>query len=365
MTKQKSLTTTTNDAGVMETERQGPITQQDVADAAGVSRALVSCVLNGRAEEFGISPKTAERIRQTAAEMDYVPNAAARSLKRLGTATIGVLLANFQLDWAHRVQVGMEEVFEDTEFTPIFAPRGWSAKRERKEIEWFLERRVDGLVICVPIPGNEDCYQKVMRLGTPVIFFSDILRTMPHANQVLWDSGQVVREAVRHLCEIGRKRIAFYGHGYQTVMTMARKRAYEDALVEFGLEYDPAIDLLGERVYEDQYGEYRTQLIHDFFFSGPNPPDAVVALNDAEGLGLLRHFIEVEKVRVPEDIAIVGLGDLAALGPNKMQLTTLREPLGRMGRIAAQSILRLINEPSTPPVNEVVQHVELLRRDTT
>lgn len=356
----------TIDDQVMQTnsfQARGAVTQQQIADRVGLSRATVSYVLNDQTKKFGISPQTAENIRQTAAEMGYVPNAMARSLKNQRTATIGVLVADFQLDWTHRIQVGMEKVLGDTEFTPIYAPRGWDAQRERKEIDWFLERRVDGLIICVPIMENLDYYQSLRQMGLPVLFFGDLLKGMEDAHYVLWDAAEAVKAGMAHLYEAGKRRIGFFGYGQKALATLARSDAYWQSLEDLGLPYDPSIHYLSDPPVLGNVGWQ--QRFFRFFQGHGNPLDGLMALNDAVTIGLM-NFAEKEMQKsIPEDIALVGMGNLPVIGPGNKRLTTLEEPLQQMGELAARGILTLIENPDSGPFQKWVRHNRLIIRDTT
>jgi LacI family transcriptional regulator len=350
-------------------ERRRAITQTEIARALGISRATVSFVLNGRGDDFGIREETSRRVLEMAGKLQYIPNAMARSLKSKHTGTIAILVADFQLNWTHRVQVGIERTLSvgpESRFTPLFAPRGWSAERERREIDWFLEHRADAIIVCVPIPSNRSYYRRVMELGVPLMFIGDTLDDMPDANYVIWNSSEAVKVGMHHLYDIGRRRIAFFGIGEDTVMTRARYRAYKESIQELGLILDPKRIFMetvsrSEKILSKGWREAFRRLL----LEGEDRPDAVFALNDALALGLLDFLQSTPGVRVPEDIAIMAMGGLPIQGAGGERITTMDEPLEILGERAAQCTLELLKSPAQQPHQVVITHDHLLIRDTT
>lgn len=352
-------------------ERRRPITQSTIARKLGVSRATVSFVLNGRGEEFGISPDMRKRVLEVAKELMYVPNAMARSLKSQGTGTVAILVADFSFNWVHRLQLGIDRVLgPEGRLTPMFAPRGWDAARERREIDWFLQRRADAIVVCVPIPENLDYYRHITELGVPLLFFGDTLVEMPEANFVIWNAAPAVKLGMRHLYDIGRRRIGFFGVGESTRMTLTRHQAYLDSMEELGLPRDPRWEFMDTVTHLGrEQGSWRATFLHELIHRlvlAPTPrPDAMFSLNDALVLALLDKLLDAPECRIPEDLAIVGVGDLPIFGPRGERFTTLHEPLEEMGQQTAHAVLRLLDDTSSEPQQIIVEHSQLLIRETT
>lgn len=346
-----------------------PVTQRDIANALGLSKATVSYVLAGQAAARRISPDTITRVEEKARELGYRPNIVARSLTTRRTGTVGVLASGFGLDWLSRVYSGMEEVFTREEVFPLFGVRHWEPEREHRELEQLLMRRVDGLLVCTPMGANRDLYLDIQRSGTPIVLLGDTLDGLDEISAVVWDASEALRRLVAALAAAGRRRFAFLGTRHDTVYTMKRVEAFRSAVGAAGLEvredwiiWDPLPPL-------PHYPDNPVPTTVFGWAECGNPadrPDALVCLNDNVASRLLNAML-TSSHRVPEDFAIVGLGDLAvpsrAIGGHT--LTTSREPLPEIGAAGAQLLMELVANPRRDPVVEVLETAEPVQGTTT
>lgn len=317
--------------------------------------------MRGQAERQRISAETAERVHAAAREMGYVPNVMARALRRQRSHSIGVLMMNLQFGWAESVIESMNEVLGESDYTPFIAIHQMVPQRARKEVLSCLERRDEG-VIYQPVPGETESYSRLQRAGVPVIFLGDRPEDVPDVSFVGWDSGPAARTAVQHLIETGRKRIGYLGVDYPLEMTRARYAAYEAALREAGLDPDDRwiakapLDWRGER--------FLNQSVDRMFAPGCDPPDAIFAGSDALALTVL-EFLHDRGLRVPDDVAVMGMGDLPMARHSTVSLSTMKEPTEGIGRQAAQLMLDLIADRGKGPVHRLIRCDELKARRTT
>jgi LacI family transcriptional regulator len=342
----------------------GAITAEELARRLGVSRATVSIVLRGDAVRRKISPATTRRVLDAAREHNYVPNQAARMLRRQRTDMIGVIFPNFRLDWAERAMTGMLAVLEPTPYTPFVATHRFDPALFAKEALSSLERRDDAL-ICHPLPDMGDVHARLASGSMPVVFMGDRPLAGRHTkgfSSVVWDAGVAARMAVRHLVELGRKRIAFLGIDYRMEMSQARVAAYHAVLNEAGLParpqwvFVPPASSAIEKIVDPG--------LDQMFARGRTPPDALFVLNDGIAMPTLESLYR-RGVRVPDDLAVVSMGDLPLTGHVAVGLSTMREPVERMGREAAEVALRLIADPAAGPVHRTIDCAELHARRTT
>ncbi|MGN6507427.1 MAG: LacI family DNA-binding transcriptional regulator [Tepidisphaeraceae bacterium] len=339
---------------------RGPVTAEKLAKKLGLSRATVSIVLRGDAERRKISGKTTQRVLDAAREFNYVPNQAARSLRRQRTDIIGVILPDFRLDWAERVMDGMLDVLGHTPYSPFVAIHRFRPELFRKEVLSALQRR-DDAIICYPLPEMNDVFDQVRAIGIPLVFIGDRPLDYTHASWVVWDAGAAASAAVRHLVSVGRKRIGFLGMDYPMKMSQARYKAYRAVLKEANLPINP--EWISMPSSETAYQEIVESGL-DKIFAGAGPkPDALFVLNDGTALPALES-LRRRGLRVPEDVAVISMGDVPQAGLRAIGLSTMREPLQEMGRGAAEEALKLIAN-SSHPIQRVLSCDELHARHTT
>ena len=341
-----------------------PITAEELARRLGISRATVSIVLRGDAVRRKISPATTRRVLEAARKHNYVPNLAARMLRRQRRDMIGVIFPNFRLDWAERVMTGMLEVLGPSPYTPFVATHRFDADLFTREALSSLERRDDAL-ICHPLPDLRGVYKRLAGGSVPVVFLGDRPSDATHTkgfSSVVWDAGAAARVAVQHLVQLGRRRIGFLGIDYRMQMSQERAAAYRAVLREAGLTAEP------HWTFEPPASSTIEQIVEPgldrMFAAGQAHPDALFVLNDGIALPTLESLFR-RGIRVPADVAVVSMGDLPLTGHAAIGLSTLREPVEQMGREAAEMALRLIEDPAAGPLRHTIACAELHARRTT
>ncbi len=341
-----------------------PVTAEALARILGVSRATVSIVLRGDAERRKISQATTQRVLDAAKQHHYVPNQAARMLRRQRADMIGVIFPNFRLDWAERTMTGMLELIEPSPYTAFVATHRFNPDLFTREVLSSLERRDDALIIH-PMPGLEEVYRRLAAGSVPVVLLGDRpLSPSPAGafSSVVWDAGAAARVAMQHLVDIGRRRIGFLGIDYPMEKSQARLAAYRSVVAENGLASDPAWVFLppAASTLEQIIGPGLDRM----FAPGRPHPDALFVLNDGIAMPMLEG-LELRGLKVPADVAVVSMGNLPLTGHAAVGLSTMREPVEEMGREAAKLALRLIEDPSAGPIRQTIEVAELHARRTT
>lgn len=345
----------------MKSSSESTVTIEDVARRVGVSRSTVSIVLRGQEKERKISAETTQRVRTAMRELNYVPNGLARNLRLQRSGMIGVVISNLRADWAQSLMDGMMEAFRPSGYTPFVAIHRFDAELAHQEFLACLRRRDEG-IICQPMPGEQELFTSIQNSGVPLIFLGDRPEDMPNVSFVGWDSSAAARLAVEHLVEIGRKRIAFIGVDYPMEMTRGRFAAYRDVLAESSLAYNE--DWVANAPIDWHVDQILDWSLNKFFAPGGQHPDAIFALNDGIALILL-EALDARGIRVPEDVAVIGMGDLPMTGHRGIGLSTVREPITVMGREAAELMIKMIAQPTMKPVQHLIPGQEIKVRRTT
>jgi LacI family transcriptional regulator len=347
-----------------------------IADDLGISKTTVGYVLSGQARKRRVAEKTAQKVLAAAERLNYVPHLWARNLARQKTGVIGMVIGGFEYNWAADIYDAMLPALENQGYLPMTSIHMWDTTRYIKELKITLERRDEG-VICQPLPQCKEVYEQFNEANVPLVFISDTLTEMPDANFVAWDCAPAARKAVEYLIRTGRKRIAFVGSSLiQLELVLSRFNAYKQTLLDAGLEYDkkivkwassPAL-VRQDWTHDQESVETATEeleiqlLLRDFIFS--NKIDAIFFPHDSLALRVLKVLQKMD-IKVPDDIALMGMGDVPLAGNFGVGLSTIREPLFEIGQTAAETILSLIQDPDAGPAQNLIPGNDLKIRRTT
>jgi LacI family transcriptional regulator len=323
-----------------------PVTITALARHLNLAIATVSYALNGRGPEMKIAEATIKRVREAADELGYQPNFFAHNLRRQKTDTIGVVFADLEENWAHRILKGMVSVFDPVGYTPLLSVHFWEKEREAREIQSFLQRKVDAL-ICFPQPSNRDLYRQLIAQKKKLLLLGDTLPDLPEANYVAWNSGEAAATVVRHLIATGRKRIAFIGPDHRTTMTLARHQAYCDCLAEAGLPVRP------EWIVWEKSGSVPIERVESLLTGPGEKPDALFVVNDGLALPLL-EALDRMKISIPDQVAIASMGELSHSSHSGISLTSVHEPCEELGAELAKAALALIEQKDAEAIQELV-----------
>jgi LacI family transcriptional regulator len=277
-------------------------TAQDVARAAGVSQATVSYILSGRRSgRARISAATRERVLAAAAELNYVPNHTARSLRRQRTERICVVLQDIGVPFDEALVRDVQRVADRRHYTVIVAVAG-SAERERQVFEQLRRRLADGAIWITPNHLSAEDLSGLADLNLAIVTLSnhltgrgfDTIRTIDRAAS---------RKAVEYLLSRGHRRIAFLGHCADEQARLERLEGYRDALDAHGLEPDERLMRGSDNLREHAYHNAKLLLQMD------GAPTAIFAASDMAAISALWAARDCG-LRVPEDVAIVGTGNI-------------------------------------------------------
>ncbi|MBI5282380.1 MAG: LacI family DNA-binding transcriptional regulator [Candidatus Solibacter usitatus] len=324
---------------------------KDIARLARVSHSTVSRALSGSTL---ISPETAGRIRKIAEESGYRPSAAARSLVTSRTATIGVVVTSIADPFAAEVVLGIEDAANDHDYSVILANSNAQPEREVRVVRAFEERRVDGIIVTSSRVGA--IYVDMLsQTQVPIVLLNN-QHPSEFMHSVMIDNVAGGLDATRHLVGLGHRRIAYIGDRFGCQSDTERFGGYRSAL---DLAYLP---FLPEYVAHGDGKPDGGAPAMESLLSLPSPPTAVFCYNDMTALGAIRA-ISARGLRVPADISIVGFDDLFFAQYSAPPLTTVRQPMRDMGRLALETLLQLLSGAATQPNIKVPG--ELIVRQST
>jgi len=304
---------------------------KDIARLAKVSHPTVSRALQNSPL---VNQKTAENIRKIAREAGYRPSAVARGLVTRRTRTIGMVVTTIADPFTSEVVSGIEQAASDNGYCVFLADSLANPEREKKVVQAFAEQRVDGIIVTSSRVGALHL-PLLTEMMVPIVLVND-QHPGSVAHSVLIQNEEGTRMLTEHLIGLGHRRIAFIGdeNGYQS--DTERMGGYLKALEQAGIARDNALIAHGNGKPEAALCAMNALL------DLSAPPTAVCCYNDMTALGAL-HAIHARGLRVPEDLSVVGFDDLFLASYTNPPLTTIRQPMRRMGQLAMESLVKLMN----------------------
>ncbi|NUU24727.1 MAG: LacI family DNA-binding transcriptional regulator [Streptomycetaceae bacterium] len=332
-------------------------TRQDVANLAGTSPAVVSYVLNNGPRT--VAPATRTRVLEAVRQLDYRPNAVARSLRMSHTMTIGLVVPDSANPFFAELARALEDHAWGAGYTLLVGNAGDDPDREAGYVRTFLDRQVDGLVI-IPSASSRSWRGEVVRTRVPCLVFDREVED-PGVSQVLVDNAGGATAATAHLLDHGRRRVGCIAGPLGIHPTVDRVAGWRLALERAGLRAgsgsggrtgwesrpDAAPLVHGAFGRHDGYLAGRALLGHD------RAVDGLFVTSDEQAVGVLRAATELG-IRVPDDLALVSFDGIAASAYTWPALSTMRQPVQDLGRTAIERLLARMADPDLSPSRDVL-----------
>jgi LacI family transcriptional regulator len=338
------------------------VTIRQLARLSGVSIGTVSRALNGYSD---VNAETRERIVRLAQELDYTPAAAARSLVTQRSHLIGVFLETgeghpdpFGNPFFYEVLVGLKDAIGAGGYDLLLfaSERPGNGYGEHSYLKRARHHNVAGVVLMDVDPERDAEVRRLVRSELPCVGV-DVELLGPAAEYVVSDNKSGIALAMRHLHDLGHRRIATITGLLDTLPGADRLRAYRSEMQVLGLAYRDEYVAYGDFYVDSGHREMAKLL------QVREPPTAVVAASDLMALGAIRAVAEAG-LSVPEDISIVGFDDLQLAGHVHPPLTTLRQDKAGLGAEAGRALMALIDGEDHVP-DAVTLPVELVVRGST
>ena len=306
-------------------------TIRDVAERAGVSKSLVSLVLQGSGN---VSDARRRAVLEAMDELGYRPNKLARGLSMPRTGTVGVLLNDLRNPWFIELLEGLSASLHAAGVSPVLADSYTDRRIGRQSVEALLEQRIDGLVVVGTT--TESAAIRTASAVVPVVLAGTLDPELPGVDVVVNDDAAGARKATEHLIALGHKRIAHL-QGPDEIGRL-RRGGYEQAMQAAGLEPHTVAGGMSE---ESGYSAARTLLAADA------PPTAIFAFNDIACIGVLSAAADAG-VTVPGDISLVGYDNTYLARIRHLSLTSVDNGNLAVGVQAGRYILERLGNPDLP-----------------
>ena len=318
---------------------------RQIADLAGVSIATVSRVLNGRGD---VSEETRELVSRVIRENGYTANRNARGLSNGRTGLVGVLVPLVYPAYFSGILAGAAEALSEREFQIVLSPTGGEHEREVSIVD-RLHGLTDGAMIILPEESSEEL-ERLLDSGFRFVVLDPLMPLNERIPSVSAAHMSGADQAMKHLLDLGHRRVAQITGPRGWVATEDRRRGYRAALAASGILPDPTL----EREAEPEIDPGRAAAEQLFGLS--EPPTAIFAFNDNIAIGAIQAA-RARGLRVPEELSVVGFDDVEHATIVTPALTTVRQPLAEMGRTGVSLLMRLLEGQRFETL-----HVELATR---
>ena len=322
------------------TDGRARATIREIASAAGVSIATVSRVLNGRPD---VAPNTREAVLEVVRARGFSTNRSARALSGGRTGLVGVTLPIVQAAYFAFILAGSSEALYEQDMRIVLCPTLHQHEREITLLDRLMHGTTDGAVLMLPEETNEEL-KALQRMGYPFVVVDPRVHLDEGIPAVSAAHASGARAAVEHLLSLGHRRIGAITGPPAWMASTERLNGYRGALAAAGVMPDPA--LVAESTFEIVSGEKAARSL----LALPDRPTAIFAFNDNVAVGTLRVARELG-LRVPEDLSVVGFDDSEQAAIVTPALTTVRQPLAEMGRMAVSLLLRLLENQRVEALN--------------
>jgi LacI family transcriptional regulator len=324
----------------------------DVAARAGVSYSTVSRVVNDYAH---VNEATRARVQAAMRELGYVAHVTARSLASGRTQAIGLLAQEIDNPFFSVVIKGVDQAVSTADYDLLLCTTHSRREKEAEYVARLSHGMVDGLLIVLPA-GLPEYVAQLRQERYPFVLI-DHDSEAPGCTVVNAANRSGTRDGIAYLISLGHRRIGFISGRPDVGASHARFAGYRDALSEAGIPLDESLVVEGDFL-EPRGHEAACELL-----SLAHPPTAIFASSDVAAFGVLAAARDAGR-EVPRDLSVLGFDDIVEASYVGAALSTVRQPLREMGRVAVKRLLSLLADPSQP-AERIVMGTELIVRQTT
>jgi LacI family transcriptional regulator len=305
----------------------------EIAAKAGVSVPTVSRVLNKRPD---VAPETRERVERVIQEIGFVSNRVSNLLHKGSSGIIDVVVPGLDTMYSVEIVRGVDEVVERSGLRLALSTTNNVAQREQEWLGKVLESATDGAILVLP-RGQSNNLDELQRRKIPFVVVDhrgELGTDIPSVSATNWSGG---RAATAYLLSLGHRRIAVIGGGATLRCSVDRIAGYRSALEEAGVPI--SAEYIREGEFLQQTGYEQTCALLEL----PEPPTAIFAGSDLQAMGVY-SALRAHSIVIPDEISVIGFDDIPLAALVTPALTTVRQPLVEMGRVATTMLLCLIDQ---------------------
>jgi len=329
----------------------------DIAQHLGVSKTLVSFVLNGRGKEFRISDEICKKVMDAAKEMNYQPNRIAQGLRTGKTNTIGLIIADIANPFFGKLGREIEQEAARNGYSVIFCSSDENPEKSKQQITMLQQNQVDGFIISPPM-NSESQIRALSKSKTPFVLID---RYFPEieSNYIVVDNFDAAYQATNHLLKLGRKKIANITVNLDLVNMKARTEGYKKALMDHGFTVDE--NLVKVLPFSHENKDITLAITELVGRKDDLKADAILFSTSKLGLNGI-ECISALGLKIPDDIAVVSFDNADAYKICVSPVTVVAQPLQEIGKKAVNILLDKINSPDGTKFQQYTLKTEFIIR---
>lgn len=331
----------------------------DVARSLGISKTVVSLVINGKADQHGISKQTQQRVMERIQKMNYRPDELARGFRTGRTMTLGMIVSDISNEFYSQMARKVEDLAWQNGYSMVICSNDEEIEKEMKQIDLLLDRHVDGLIVSTAQTDSR-FFDELRVSGIPHVLIDRIIPGAESAT-VSVDNGEGSRMVARHLVEQGCTEFLLFANSPVNMSTMDQRIAgFREEIGRHGVALAP------EDVTVAPIGHVKESIRDclDTRMKGGRMPHAIFALNGIIAFEVIK-YLETNSISVPDKISVVAFDDSSLFNLAKPSVTAVRQPIDRIGEEAFKLLIGQINGESQTENQSVVLPVEMVIREST
>lgn len=323
---------------------------KEVAELAGVSVATVSRAINNSS----VTPETRNKILQVIEETGYIPNLTGRNLRKSKSNKLLAIVPDISNDFYAEILRGIKDVSDSFDYNLLFVTTNFNEFAERDALELLSTKQIDGVISFFSSLPQEDV--KTITSKFPYVQCCEatdgVLLT-----KVTIDNLQAGYDATSYFLKKGHRNIAMISGQLYPMACRNREAGFKRALLESDIDPKNRKIELGDFSYRGGYEACKK------LFSSENPPTALFAASDSMAIGAIR-FLQDHGVKIPDDVEVIGFDNNEIAEFNNPPLSTVAQPRFEMGRMAAELLMKKIEDKNAIPASVILPHELIFRAST-
>jgi LacI family transcriptional regulator len=331
-------------------------TIKEIARIAKVSTAAVSMTLNGRP---GISKDKRQEILKIVHQYRYQPNLVAKALVSNRSYTLGLIINNISDQFFTEMAKGVEETANRFGYNIILGNTNGNLDSQRKYLDLMQSRRVDGIIISTAV-ANDPHIGLLVKKRVPFVCLNRVPLNRYLTNKVDYvtlDNYSAGYKGIEHLWKLGHDRIAMITGALNASNALATLDGAKAALSDYGIKVEASLLKAGNYSRHTALDQAKRLL------NSRKPPTAIFAHDDNMALGVREAVLSLG-LKVPEDVALVGIDDIEMGALTGIELTTISQKICEMGSIGVKILVNRIEENTQRTVENIILKAELIIRKT-
>jgi DNA-binding LacI/PurR family transcriptional regulator len=332
-------------------QKPAVITLKAVAQHIGLTPGTVSAVLNDSPSARSIPQETKNRIHAAAKELNYRPNFFARTLRNKRTYTIGVIAEEIGDSYSSAIISGIEQYLRKRDYFFLTVVHRHDPELLNRYSQLLSERGVEGIITVDTTVQDEPMLPTVAVAGH---------KKLKGVTNIILDHVRAAVLALNHLKNLSHERVAFMKGNPLSSDAKDRWDAICQVAAEIGMKVDPELTV---QIDTDDPTPMLGYPFAKQLLARKRPFTALFAYNDISAIGAIRALQE-QGLRVPHDVSVLGFDDIPGAAFQTPSLTTVQQPLNRMGEVAAQVLLERIQEKKEYPSEIAIEPALVVREST-